>query len=224
MSRPILVFGQSGVGKSYSLKNLDPNKTLVIDADKKGSLPFRGSKKLYTSKNFSSVNSLDAIKNSINKVGKDEKFSHITTLAVDGISNALATFEATYMERYNPKNNFEPYQKLKSKAVDIFDTAKDQRDDLNVIFLGNVKLADPYQPNSIDRLLVPGNYLKENQPEANFNYVFYAKIIDGKHVFETFANKSAAKTPEGCFPDIIENDLAYVINTIDNYENGGDAA
>lgn len=220
MSRMILIFGQSGAGKSYSLKTLDPNKTLIIDADKKGALCWRGWKKDYTSKNFSSVNSLDAIRNSIDKVGKDEKFSHVTTLVIDGISNAFSTFEATYMDRFNPKNNYEPYQKLKSKAVNIFDTAKDQRDDLNIIFIGNVKLADSYQPGSIDRLLVPGNYLKENQPEANFNYVFYAKIIDGEHVFETFPNKSAAKSPEGCFPEIIQNDLAYVINTIDAYERG----
>ena len=218
MSRPILIFGQSGAGKSYSLKNLDPEKTLVIDADKKGALPFRGSKKLYTSKNFSSLNSLDAMIKLISKVGKDEKFKHITTLVIDGISNALATFEATYMDRYNPKNQFEPYQKLKSKATDIFDTAKAQRDDLNVVFIGNVKVADPYQPTSVDRLLVPGNYLKDHQPEAHFNYVFYAKTIDFGHVFETFPNKSAAKTPEGCFDLQIPNDLAYIIDTIDAYE------
>lgn len=220
MSRSILIFGQSGAGKSYSVKNLDPKKTFIIDADKKRALPFRGSKKIYTDENFFPVNSLDRIIGAINKVGKEERLKHISNLVIDGISNALSTFEATYMTRFNPKNNFEPYQKIKEKAVEIFDSAKTQRDDLNVIFLGNVKLADPYQPNSADRLLVPGNYLKDNQPESNFNYVFYAKVIDGVHVFETFPNKSTAKTPEGCFEPQIPNDLAFIIDTIDKYETG----
>lgn len=222
MSRPILIYGQSGAGKSYSLKNLDPSKTFIIDADKKGALPWRNAGKSYNEKNFFQENGLDVIRKSIEKVGKDEKFSHITTIVIDGISKALTVFEATYDKRNAPKNKFEVYQKIKEKAVDLFDTAKDQRKDLNVVFIGNVTLADPFQNNSVDRLKVPGNYLKDYEVESDFNYVFYAKIIDGIHLFETLPNKSTAKTPEGCFPDdgVIENDLAAAIDVIDGYEGG----
>lgn len=135
------------------------------------------------------------------------------------MTKALTVFEATYNKKFSPKNPFEAYKMLKEKAVDLFDTAKDQRKNLNVVFIGNVQLADPYQANSVDRLKVPGNYLKEYEVESDFNYVFYAKHIDGNHFFETHANRSTAKTPEDSFDPIIENNLKLVIDTIDDYES-----
>lgn len=223
MSRPILLYGQSGAGKSYSLKNLDPAKTVIIDADKKSFLPFKDSKKSYSAdkKNFFSVNSLDSIQNSIKKIGSDKDFSHVNTLVIDGISKALIVYEATYNRRFNPKNGFEAYKMIKEKTVDLFDIAKSQRDNLNVLFIGNVQLADPFQNNSVDKLKVPGNFLKDYEIESDFNYVFYAKVIDGQHLFETYPNRSTAKTPEGSFPPEIDNDFSYVLNQIDSYENGG---
>ncbi len=219
MSRPILIYGQSGSGKSYSLRYLDPEKTFIIDADKKGALPWQGFNKEYNEKNFFQVNDLEVIRKSVEKVGKDEKFSHVNTIVIDGITKALTVFEATYNKKFAPKNNFEAYKMLKEKAVDLFDTAKDQRKNLNVVFIGNVQLADPYQANSVDRLKVPGNYLKEYEVESDFNYVFYAKKIDNEHCFETVANRSTAKTPEDSFDPLIPNNLKQVIDTIDDYES-----
>ena len=223
MSRPILVFGQSGAGKSYAIKTLDPNKTIVIDADKKSFLPFEGSRQIYGKEkgNFFSTNSLDAIRISVEKIGKDKKFSHVNTLVIDGISKALTVYEATY-DRYNkPKNNFEVYKMLKEKTVDLFDVSKNQRDDLNIIFIGNVKVADAFQTTDVDRLRVPGKFLNENyEIESDFNYVFYAKVVDGRHIFETYPNRSTAKTPENSFPPEIDNDFFYMIKTIDAYESG----
>lgn len=222
MSRPILVFGQSGAGKSYSIKTLPPDKTVVIDADKKSFLPFAGSKKFYGAdkKNFYSTNSLDAITTVIKKIGNEEKFSDKIYLVIDGISKALTVYEATYNRRNNPKNNFEAYKMLKEKAVDLFDVAKSQRDNLNVIFIGNVKVADPFQATDVDRLKVPGNFLKDYEIESDFNYVFYAKVVDRHHFFETYPNRSTAKTPEGSFPPEIDNDLFYITKKIDAYESG----
>src|SRR5688572_6086476 len=40
MSTPVLILGESGTGKSTSFRNLDPTKTLLIQAIKKP-LPFR---------------------------------------------------------------------------------------------------------------------------------------------------------------------------------------
>lgn len=222
MSRPILVYGQSGAGKSYAIKTLPPDKTVVIDADKKSFLPFAGSKNFYSKdkKNFYSLNSLETITNIIIKVGSAENLAHVENLIIDGISKALTVYEATYNRRNSPKNNFEAYKMLKEKAVDLFDVAKSQRDNLNIIFIGNVQLGDPFQSNSVDKLKVPGNFLKDYEIESDFNYVFYAKIIDGEHKFETFPNKSTAKTPEGSFEPTIDNDFFYMIKKIDAYENG----
>ena len=218
MSRPILIYGQSGAGKSYSLKNLDPSTTFIVDADTKGALSFKDWKKSYTKENFFSLNNLDTIIKIIKKVGNDEKVAHVNTLVIDGISKALTVFEATYNRRNNPKNNFEAYKMLKETAVDLFDVAKRQRENLNVVFIGNVLLGDPFQNNSVDRLKVPGNYLKDYEVESDFNYVLYAKVVDGVHLFETYPNRSTAKSPEGALPNEMDNDLAEVIRLIDEYE------
>ena len=47
MSLAILIMGESGAGKTTTLRNLDPKTTLYIDADKKG-LSWRGWKKHYS--------------------------------------------------------------------------------------------------------------------------------------------------------------------------------
>ena len=37
MAKAICIIGESGAGKTTSLRNLDPKETYYIDADKKGS-------------------------------------------------------------------------------------------------------------------------------------------------------------------------------------------
>ena len=57
MSKVIAIAGESGSGKTTSLRNLDPASTYIFDADKKG-LSWRGWKKQYNSenKNYSILN------------------------------------------------------------------------------------------------------------------------------------------------------------------------
>ena len=47
MSNAILILGQSGAGKSTSIRNLPPEQTLIINVIGKP-LPFRGAKSMYT--------------------------------------------------------------------------------------------------------------------------------------------------------------------------------
>jgi hypothetical protein len=50
--------------------------------------------------------------------------------------------------------------------------------------------------------------------------VLYAKILDGRHIFETKANNSTAKSPMGAFEKIqIDNDIMTVIETLKTYES-----
>ena len=46
MARVIAIMGESGSGKTTSLRNLTPENTFIIDSDKKG-LSWRGWKKDY---------------------------------------------------------------------------------------------------------------------------------------------------------------------------------
>ena len=50
MSKVICIMGESGSGKTTSMRNLDPKSTYYIDADKKG-LSWKGWRKQYNKEN-----------------------------------------------------------------------------------------------------------------------------------------------------------------------------
>ena len=224
MARPILVYGQPAAGKSFALKTLDPAKTIIIDADNKGALPWRGFKKSYNAerKNFVSLDTLDKIFNSIKKIATDDSYKHVTVVAVDGFNNALINEQTFYDEWHNPKNAFEKFAELAKKTKRIIKLAQNMRDDLTIIFTAHVKTADPYVTGDVDHLLTPGKQLEEKfRIEGSFLYVFYAKIdTDGTHYFETVPNNSTARTPEDCFPPQVPNDFKLILDTIEQYESG----
>ena len=227
MGRVILIYGHPGAGKSYAFKTLNPSETILIDADNKGALPWRGFKKDYNAakKNFFSIDTLDKIFKSLVKIVNDESYKHITTIAVDGFNNALANEQAFYDDWHNPKNPYEKYAELAKKAKGIIRFAQNITRDLNVIFTAHVECADGYKNSDVDHMFTPGKQLQDKyRIEGSFNYVFYAKVDgEGKHFFETQPVNSTAKTPEGCFPPTIPNDMQAILNAINDYEFGGDA-
>ena len=226
MARPILVYGHPASGKSFAFKTLNPDKTIILDVDNKGALPWRGFKKFYNAdkKNFFSMDTLDKIYASINKIANDDQYKHISVIGVDGLNNALINEQTFYDEWHNSKNPYEKFAELAKKTKRIIKLAQNMRDDLTIIFTAHVEVADTYSPGDVDHLLTPGKQLKEKfRIEGSFLYVFYAKIDkDGNHLFETVPINSTARSPEGCFPPTIPNDFQFVIDQINAYENGVD--
>lgn len=217
MSRVILIYGQPASGKSYSLRNLDPQTTVIVDADSKGALPWRGWKKGFSidNKNFASVDDLVKINATIKKIGRDEEYRHIKTLVIDGFNTAM-----TMAEVFNSDKSFAKWTELAQNVLLIAQIAKKQRSDLTIVFTAHVEVADPNTAGAIDKIKTPGKQIERINFESLFLYVFYAKSVDGKYIFETQPNRSSARTPEGLFPREIPNDLAYIINQIELYEEG----
>ena len=226
MARPILVYGQPASGKSFAFKTLDPDKTIILDVDNKGALPWRGFKKSYNAsrKNFFSIDTLDKLYKSIITISNDDSYKHISVIGVDGLNNALVNEQLFYDEWHNSKNPYEKYAELAKKTKRIIKLAQNLRDDLTIIFTAHVEVADSYSPNDVDHLLTPGKQLKEKMRiEGSFLYVFYAKIDpDGNHFFETCPINSTARSPEECFPPKIPNDFKLILDTIDQYEFSDD--
>ena len=54
MSKTILIMGESGSGKTTSMRNLNPEETFYIDADKKG-LNWKGWKEQYNSEKKNTI-------------------------------------------------------------------------------------------------------------------------------------------------------------------------
>ncbi|MBQ3435074.1 MAG: ATP-binding protein, partial [Selenomonadaceae bacterium] len=72
----------------------------------------------------------------------------------------------------------------------------------------------------IDRVKTPGKMVSDVNVESLLLYVFYAKNDDGKYYFETQGNRSSARSPEGCFPPTVPNDIKAIIDAIDAYDKG----
>ena len=121
MARVILVYGQPASGKTYALRNLDPSSTVIIDADTKGALPWRGWKKNYSSanKNFYKLDDLGKIVNWIEKIGDPSKESKIRTLVIDGLNSAMS-----FAQYFNPDPSFNGWRVLGQTILTLIRTAK----------------------------------------------------------------------------------------------------
>ena len=225
MSRTILIYGQSGSGKTTSCRNLDPATTFFIDSDGKG-LSWRGWRKQYNAdhKNYIRTDEVDphvktSVPNILRAVALNEKYAHIKTVVVDGISTLMVTDEF----RRRKEKGFDKYQDL---AACIFETVKQAaayRDDLTVVFIGHVDVErDTGGAEIFSQVRTSGQKLKRIVLESLFTTVLYAKTEGGEYYFETRPNKSTAKAPFGALPDVLENDIAEVIRLLIAYEEGED--
>lgn len=217
MARVILVYGQPASGKTYSLRNLDPTSTVIIDADTKGALPWRGWKQHFNAanKNFFALDNIPTITNWIYKIGDPSKESKIRTLVIDGLNSAMS-----FGKYFNPDRSFQGWAELGKSILSLIRTAKQARNNLDIIITAHVEVSDPNAPTSIDRIKTPGKMVSDVNVESLLLYVFYAKVDDGKYFFETQGNRSSARTPEGCFPPTVPNDIKAIIDAINIYEQG----
>ena len=221
MSRCILIYGQPASGKTFSLRNLNPETTMIIDADEKGTLAWKGCKKQFNEdkSNFYKTRSLDNILKVLRNVGKGENWERFKVLVVDGFNNAMISEVMTYDEVNRTNNKFEKYAEIARKVVLIISTAQNLRDDLTIIFTAHVDPADPYVASDVDKVFTPGKMLRDKiKLESKFVYVFYAKCEEDEFFFETKPRKSTARTPHECLPFKVDNDMAAIIKEIEEYE------
>lgn len=71
MSKVICIAGESGSGKTTSMRNLDPKSTYYIDADKKG-LSWKGWRKQYNkeNKNYFSCDDASVVRQYIKRIAE----------------------------------------------------------------------------------------------------------------------------------------------------------
>ena len=214
MSRAIAVMGESGSGKTTSLRTLDPEKTYYIDCDGKG-LSWRGWKEQYNAekKNYlRSDNQYDILK--VIK-GVSEKRPDIKNIVVDTINSIMIADER---RRINEKS-YDKWADMAWSVYDIVITASRLRDDLNVILLAHTQTEiDDTTGERFTRILTNGKKLNKIGLEKYLSTVLLSKKVGDKYVFETTANKSTAKTPMGAFETAeVDNDMQAVINILNEF-------
>lgn len=82
MSNFVIVLGESGSGKSTSLKSLDPKETCIFNVLGKR-LPFKGSNALYNeeNKNLFKISDWNTVKTYLDSI--DTKAPHIKNIVID---------------------------------------------------------------------------------------------------------------------------------------------
>lgn len=227
MANLIAIVGNSGSGKSTSIRTLNHKETFIINVASKP-LPFKGWKSKYTvwSKdnpdgNFINTSDVETISKILQYI--NTKRPEIKNIVLED-TQYLMSFEA--MDRAKEKG-FEKFTDIAQKFYSILKAGILMREDLNVFVLchsENIGTADDpqYKIKTIGKMI--DNVITI---EGLFTYVLFTSIIktadnNTEYKFITHSDgTNTAKTPLDCFEDdLIPNDLQFVINKIDEYNNG----
>lgn len=214
MSRVICVAGESGNGKTTSLRNLDPKTTYIIDADRKG-LSWKSWKNQYNKENKNYIQTSDIP--TITKLldGINEKATHIKVAVIDTINTLMVDDE---MKRMKEKG-YDKWQDLATSVWGLVSNAHLYRDDLTVVFMAHTQTERDDSGYYFTRIKTSGKKLDKIVLESKFTTVLIAKCVDGKYIFETQSKNSTAKSPMGLFDTFeIENDMKIIIEKMEEYE------
>lgn len=213
MSKLIGIMGESGAGKTTSLRTLDAKTTYIIDADKKG-LSWKGWKQQYSkeSKNYIATDDPLAIRSLAKNI--NDKAPQIKTIVVDTINGTMVADE---MRRSKDKG-YDKWMDLAACVWNLIDDALTYREDLTFIFICHSQTDVNESGFLWTRIKTSGKKLDKIVLESKFNTVLLAKCVDGKHIFETQSNCSTAKSPMGAFESIeIDNNMADVLKALEEF-------
>lgn len=211
MAEMIAIAGSSGSGKSTAAKNLNPKTTFYINSDRK-SLPFQGWRADYNveNKNYYHESSTLLIKKKIEDISAN--MPHIKTLVWDTVNISMLDNEFARMK----EAGFDKWADLVFEIWAILQKAGSLRDDLVMYHMYHTQSVFDEDGVRERRILTNGKKLNKIVPESKYTVVLMTYIDkkgegDNSYHFETQANNSTAKTPEGMFKKfLIPNDLAIV--------------
>lgn len=207
MAHMVLILGESGTGKSTSLRNCDSATTAVVNPVGKP-LPFKGK--------FAMLNNVtDARK--ICKWMKEQAAAGKKLIAVDDFQYILAV---PYMNRIK-ETGWDKYNDFGSNYYEIIESCKDLPDDVVVAFYSHLETLD----NGLVTIKLIGKLLREKiTVEGLFTVVLRTGVSEAKYYFYTQnSGKDTVKSPIGMFPAYaIDNDMNYVADKIRNYYEVGE--
>lgn len=209
MSYATLILGESGTGKTASLRNLDPAKTLLIQPVRKP-LPFRATgwheaQQKGDGGNIFVTDSPARIINAMNRAPQD-------IIVIDDWQYILAVmFMASRAQK-----GFEKFTNIGGAGFDICAAAPQLAPEKRVYILAHTQTDDL----GVTRIKTLGRLLDEKiVVEGMFTTVLRTIVQDGRYLFSTQnSGADTVKSPMGMFEDkFIENDLAAVDATICEY-------
>ena len=214
MSKVIGILGESGAGKTTSLRNLDPATTFYIDCDKKG-LSWKGWRQAYVNgDNYLQSDMPQIVLKTLQALNNNEKYSKFKTVVIDTINGIMVSEEMRNVK----VQGYGKWTDLASYIYEIVDYTLTMRDDITVIILAHSETISDDNGYLFTRMKTNGRKLDKIVLESKLTTVLLAEVKDGKHIFRTHADRSTVKTPLGSFEeDEIENDIITVIKALEDF-------
>ena len=202
MAQKVLIMGESGTGKSTSMRNCDPAITAVVNPVGKP-LPFKN--------HFETLDNVTDAREII-KYMKEQVKAGKKLIVVDDFQYILAI---PYMNRIK-ETGWDKYNDFGAKYFEIIDVCKDLPDDVVVAYMTHLETLD----NGLTTVKLIGKLLREKITiEGLFTIVLRTGVYEAKYYFYTQnSGKDTVKSPLGMFQNYaIDNDLNYVYDKIKNY-------
>lgn len=214
MATVIGIMGESGGGKTTSLRNLDPSTSYIIDADGKG-LSWRGWMREYNveAKNYTRTDDQNKIMALLSAINSGAP--HIKVVVVDTLNGVMVADEG----RRRAEKGYDKWSDLAWAVWDIVNYALTMRDDITVILTAHVQTERDESGYQHSRIKTSGRKLDKMQIETKLQALLFAKRDgEGNYVFEVHSNNSTAKTPLGLYEsESVPNDAAMVVNDLRDY-------
>ena len=198
MGIPVLILGESGSGKSASLRNFKEGEVGIINVSSKP-LPFKTKLKPFNSDNYMQIEAVI-------------KKAKAKSIVID---------DAQYLQanEYMRNAKVQGYQKFTDIALNFWTLVqmviKDLPDNVIVYFLGHIET----DANGKEKFKTIGKMTDNYSVEGMCTIVLKTLVRDGKYLFTTQTNgMDTVKSPMGMFSETeIDNDLKAVDEAIRKY-------
>lgn len=204
MATITLILGESGTGKTASLRNFKTGELAIVNVAGKP-LPFRA--------NFETLNNVTDFRDIISFM----RGTRAKTIVIDDCQYIMS-FQ--YMRRIR-EPGWEKFNDIQSDFFNLIEFAKSLPEDVTVYFLSHLETKE----DGHQKIKTIGKMLDEKITiEGMFTTVLKTHVSDGKYYFLTQnSGMDTVKSPLGMFDTYaIDNDLKYVDEKIRNYYQIGE--
>ena len=211
MARIVMIYGDSGTGKSASLRNFKKGEVCVFEVAGKD-LPFKNDWGKFVIKINNDATAYDLIESQMLKATQQENY--IKRFVIDDSQYLMAFEEMNHVK----EKGFEKFTNIALNFYNLLRFCQIKLpDDVIVYFLHHAENAD----DGTSSIMTIGKMLSSRiKIEGLFNIVLKTEIKDNKHYFLTNNSDglTVAKAPMGMFEEsLIDNDLKAVDSIIREY-------
>ena len=205
MALPVLILGESGTGKTTSLRNCTPDRFGIINVSKKP-LPFRSALKPYNTDDYGKI--VGAL-----------KLAKTPSIVIDDSQYLMVN---AFMRRFK-EQGYQKYSDIANAHWSLIDFIINSLPENMIVYLLSHIERDQ---NGNEKAKTVGKMIDQYITlEGLFTIVLKTRVMDGKYTFQTHnSGYDTVKSPLGMFDaDEIDNDLLLVDDAIRGYYNLGGA-